>query len=94
MYKLRHATKFKKDYKKIRKDPSFSLSEFKFVIQVLVSGRELDKKYRDHKLHGDYRGCRECHIKPDLLMIYEIDHENLILCTLRIGSHPELFRQN
>ena len=48
-------------------------------------------KYRDHALTGDYIGYRECHIQPDWLLIYCIDHGKLILTPARTGSHSDLF---
>lgn len=51
--------------------------------------KKLPEKYRDHSLAGDYHGYRECHIKPDVLLIYRTDEQCLYLA--RIGSHSELF---
>ncbi|MDO7253952.1 type II toxin-antitoxin system YafQ family toxin, partial [Helicobacter cappadocius] len=50
-----------------------------------------ESKYKDHKLKGEYKDFRECHIKPDLLLIYKIDKEVLILACIAIGSHSDLF---
>ena len=49
------------------------------------------EKNRDHQLSGDYEGCRECHITPDWLLIYEVDGDELILYLTRTGSHSDLF---
>ena len=49
------------------------------------------EKNRDHQLSGDYAGCRECHITPDWLLIYEVADEELILYLTRTGSHSDLF---
>ena len=59
------------------------------IIDHLAQGAALDPKFRDHALKGGYAGCRECHIKPDLLLIYEQTPEELRL--IRLGSHSELF---
>ncbi len=61
------------------------------VIDDLLAGKVLDPKYRDHALVGDYVGFRECHILPDWLLIYMIDHGQLILTVTRTGSHSDLF---
>jgi len=61
------------------------------VGDVLASGGTLSKKYRDHKLNGDYKGYRECHIKGDLLLVYQIKNKELILLLVDIGSHSYLF---
>ena len=50
----------------------------------------MDQKYKDHALTGDYAGCRECHITPDWLLIYEIVDEELVLYLTRTGTHSDL----
>ena len=62
------------------------------LVDILANGEALPAKHRDHDLSGDYRGCRECHIEPDWLLLYEIDNGVLVLVLNRIGSHSELFR--
>ncbi|WP_330848430.1 type II toxin-antitoxin system YafQ family toxin [Aliarcobacter butzleri] len=57
----------------------------------LANNETLEEKYKDHKLIGDYLGCRECHVKPDLLLIYRIDNQVLELALVRIGNHSDLF---
>lgn len=61
------------------------------VLAFLTLNAPLPAKYQDHKLTGEWEGFRECHLKPDLLLIYEkLDDETLWLA--RLGSHSELFR--
>ena len=57
----------------------------------LANGETLDAKYKDHPLIGDYEDFRECHIKPDWLLIYRIDDEELELYLFRTGTHSDLF---
>lgn len=90
MYQIFRTSSFKKDYKKLSSTDKSILKE---VITLLVSGRILDKEYKDHKLIGNYLGCRECHLKPDLLLIYRIDNDILELALTRVGSHCKLFRK-
>lgn len=59
------------------------------VLYLLLNGGSLPQKYKDHELIGNHKGFRECHIKPDLLLIYQKDDEYLSLA--RLGSHSELF---
>lgn len=61
------------------------------VLQMLLDENELDVKYRDHALTGNYAGFRECHIQPDWLLVYMINHNELILTASRTGSHSDLF---
>nr|WP_269799894.1 type II toxin-antitoxin system YafQ family toxin [Helicobacter pylori] len=49
----------------------------------------MNKRFKDHSLVGEYKGCRECHIKPDVLLVYRI--QNNVLTLVRLGSHSELF---
>ena len=61
------------------------------IIKKLARGEQLPEKNKDHSLSGDYVGCRECHITPDWLLIYEIDNGELILYLTRTGTHSDLF---
>ena len=61
------------------------------VIEKLRLGQTLEEKYRDHELKGNFVGFRECHIEPDWLLVYAIDHGNLILVASRTGTHSDIF---
>lgn len=61
------------------------------IIRKLSEGKALPEKNKDHSLSRDYIGCRECHITPDWLLIYEIYDRELILYLTRTGSHSDLF---
>lgn len=89
-YTVKPTTKFQKDLKKIQKR-GYNISLLTEVIKKLANGEALPEKNRDHNLGGDYIGCRECHITPDWLLIYEIDNGQLILYLTRTGSHSDLF---
>ncbi len=78
---------------KKQQNSGYNETEFKAVITTLAEGKPLDAKYLDHPLHGEYEGARECHLCPDLLLIYEIRDNVLELLLLRIGSHSELFKK-
>jgi len=54
--------------------------------------KPLEKKFVDHKLTGNWKHCRECHIKPDLLLIYKVNNDKKEVSLLRIGNHASLFR--
>ena len=66
-----------------------SINELEKIIKLIVYRETLPEKYKDHMLIGNYTGRKECHIKPDWLLIYKIDQKNLIL--ERTGSHSDLF---
>lgn len=87
-HEIKPGSQFKKDTKKAEKQ-GVDISLVKDVINILASGEKLPEKYLPHKLTGyDYY---ECHIQPDLLLIYDIDIAANILYLVRLGSHSELF---
>lgn len=84
--------KFKQDYKRlIHSVNSDTVNELLTVIEVLANGQTLPEKYKDHLLKGNWKDYRECHIKPDLLLIYKLENDELTLTLVRTGSHSELF---
>lgn len=83
---------FKRDYKREAKGQHRATldEELLPVLKALVTDQPLDARYRDHPLVGDWVGYRECHIKPDLLLIYRKIGDDLLVLA-RLGSHSELF---
>ncbi len=63
--------------------------ELEAVVSALASNIPLSEKYKDHALSGSLSGYRDCHIKPDLILIYEIADNSVIFH--RLGSHSEIF---
>jgi mRNA interferase YafQ len=88
MRALIHTSRFRKDYKKRRHDPKLD-ELLEAVLGMLASEQILPAAWRDHALAGEFKGCRECHLKPDLLLIYQVAGAEVIL--RRLGSHSELF---
>ena len=89
-YSVVFTNKFKRDYKNMIKR-GLDIALLDEVITKLAKGETLEEKYRDHYLTGDLAGFRECHIKPDWLLIYKIENEKLVLTLTRTGSHGDLF---
>jgi len=87
-YKLFKTNQFKRSYKKLKLTDKEE-EAFIDVVYKLLNGIKLDKKYKNHSLKGEYLGFQECHLKPDLLLIYTIDNDTLKL--VDIGSHSQLF---
>ena len=90
-YQLSISNRFKKDLKLLKKR-GYNLSYLQEVIDILLEGKELDAKYHDHALHGDFEGSRECHIRPDWLLIYTKFEDKLLLFLSYTGTHSDLFR--
>ena len=89
-YTVIPTTRFKKDLRKAERQGR-DTEELLNVIETIAKGQALDEKYKDHNLGGDFKGCRECHIGPDWLLIYELDKTVLYLYLMRAGTHSELF---
>jgi mRNA interferase YafQ len=90
MLKIEYSTRFKKDYKLIKKR-GYDIGLLEEVLEILCAEQPLPQKYRDHSLAGNYDGQRECHITPDWLLIYKIEKERLILSLTRTGTHSDLY---
>jgi mRNA interferase YafQ len=91
-YEIVRTKRFKTAYKRVSQLPGFKSDVFKEVVTALVEGKELPTKYKDHSLTGNLKTFRECHLAPDILLIYQIDNGLLILTLVSIGSHAQLFR--
>ena len=89
MLTLKTTAKFKKDYKRMKKQGR-DMNLLGEVIDLLLNEKVLDEKYRDHPISGNYVEFRECHILPDWLLIYAIDKNQLLLTASRTGSHSDL----
>ena len=89
-YARKPSSQFKKDYKKIKHNPKIC-NELEYVISLLEQDLPLPIKYKDHALKGKLSDLRECHILPDILLIYSKSQKEIVLYLLRIGSHNELF---
>lgn len=93
-YKVVYSTKFKKSLKKMLKQWK-NIDELKIVLDKLTEKEELEPKYRNHKLIDDknYKNCYKCHIRPDWLLIYQYNDNELLLLLMDTGSHSDLFNK-
>ena len=89
MLELQYGNRFKKELNLALQRPGHTLDKLKMVLNYLVREESLPAQYNDHKLKGDYKNCRECHILPDWLLIYRIKEGCVTL--IRTGSHSDLF---
>jgi mRNA interferase YafQ len=91
MLKLKYTSQFKKDYKNL-KSSKYNPRDLEIIISALANENTLDPKYKDHSLKGELKSFRECHIKPDWLLIYELGLNKHLLILVRTGSHSELYK--
>ena len=91
-YEIKSTSKFNRQLKKLSKQNK-NLNLISEVITKLANKEELEKKYKDHQLINNriYKNCRECHITPDWLLIYQIRENELLLLLSRTGTHSDLF---
>jgi addiction module toxin, relE/stbE family len=87
-FKLKYSKRFLKDYKKLSvKDKDLTDA----ILTKLLNGEPLEAKHKDHALKGKLIGLRDCHIKPDLVLIYKPEEQILILTAVRIANHSNAF---
>lgn len=93
MYRIVRTKIFERSYRKLKQSgiKKQIINDIRSTVDVLASGKSLSAKHHDHKLTGYFDGYRECHVRPNLLLVYQIDHGNLILILVDIGSHSYLF---
>ncbi len=91
MRTIEQTGQFKRDYKREAKGPHLMTlaGDFAAIITALVNDHPLAEKHRDHALVGDWKDHRDCHVKPDLILIYR-KPEGAVLQLVRLGSHSEL----
>lgn len=91
-YKIIQSSLFKKELK-LAKKRNKNLKKLKMILEILSNGENLPLQYKDHQLINNKRfiNCRECHIEPDWLLVYQIIEDKLILLLVETGSHSDLF---
>ena len=84
-------SQFKKDVKLADKR-GCDMAKLKAVLELLIEGEPLPPEFKDHPLRGNYAGSRDCHIKPDWVLIYTLTEKDTHVCFERTGTHSDLFR--
>ncbi len=90
MREIERTSKFKRDYKREKRTDAALDAMLVLVIELLIADAALPEKHRDHGLSGTWAGYRDCHVRPDLVLIYAKPNETT-LTLARLGSHSELF---
>jgi len=84
------STQYRRDYKKAKKQGK-DIALLRELIGILANDEPLPEKYRDHALQGNWKGHRELHVNPDLLLVYKkTDNGELLLILTRLASHSNL----
>lgn len=91
MLTLKYSSHFKKDLKAYKNNCVF-LNELERVLDILVGGQAFPDKHNPHPLLGEFKDCLAYHIKPDVLLVYKIEKDKLLVLLLRLGSHANIFR--
>ena len=92
MRSLERSAAFKRDYRRVKAMTRYRDLDKRLiaVLELLVNDRPLSSRNRDHALSGDWSGYRDCHLWPDLLLIYATPSAE-VLRLVRLGSHSDLF---
>ena len=90
MHEIRFTAQYKTAQKKLSEKDKALVDA---VADKIARGEKLPKKYRDHALSGNWRNHRECHVKPDLLLLYRIEKEQLVLVLVNVGKHSAAFKK-
>ena len=90
MYQIRFTARYKREQRKLSQKDQDLLDA---VAQKIACGEKLPEKYRDHALSGRWHAHRECHVRPDLLLLYRIEKEELILVLVNVGKHSVAFKK-
>lgn len=91
MLLVKFSRNFKTSFKRVSLHKTFKQDTFEYVVFMLSSKLELPKQYKDHQLKGKHKDKRECHLAPDLLLMYSTEEDILVLNMLDIGNHSSLF---
>ena len=89
-YKIKHTTQFKKDYKRAKKQGR-DITILVEVLEKLKKNESPEDHFNDHQLLGQFSGFRECHLKPDLILMYYKDKKTKTITLTRMGNHSDLF---
>ena len=91
-YRVVTTKRFKTAYERVSQLKGFKKSVFEEVVLTLAEGRKFEPKFKDHRLTGNLKDFRGCHLTPDILMIYQVDEGVLMLTLVSVGHHSQLFK--
>jgi mRNA interferase YafQ len=89
-YRIKVTPRFEKAYSRCIKR-GLDINKMSKLLKMLENGESLPPSFRRHKLSGKYKGCLECHIEPDWLLIWMERNKELVLVLIDTGTHSDLF---
>lgn len=92
MYKVILSRRYKTAFKRFSRHKNFDQQLLEEVVDTLARGERLGISHRDHQLTGELKDYRECHVKSDILLVYQKHEDVLILLLVSLGTHDDLFR--
>jgi len=92
MYIVDSTKAYRKAYKRFLRHEDFNRQILEGIVSALARGEKLDAKYLDHQLSGEFQDYRECHVKNDILLMYQIHEDILLLLLVKLGTHDDIFR--
>lgn len=91
MYSFTRTARFKRSIKRVKQFSQFKKEELARVLELLLAGEKLPASKKDHALHGELLGFRDCHVLNDIVLIYEVNEHLNTIELYDIGTHAELF---
>lgn len=92
MYIVDSTKAYRKAYKRFLRHKDFNRNILENIVSTLARGEKLDARYSDHQLIGEFQEYRECHIKDNILLMYQKHEDVLLLLLVNLGTHDDLFR--
>ena len=89
MYQLKYSSQFKKSLKKCKKR-GLDIEKLSLAIRILQNTGTLPAEYKPHPLINNFKGCMECHIEPDWLLVWKQNDTELILLLVDTDSHTDV----
>ena len=90
MLEIKFTASMNRDMKRLQRQGK-DIEKLRAVLLLLAAGQPLPPHNRDHALTGSKKACRECHVEPDWLLVYQIRQAELVLLAVATGSHADLF---
>jgi mRNA interferase YafQ len=92
MYRVILSRRYTTALKRFSRHANFNQKVLEEIVQTLARGEKLEPRYQDHQLTGEFQEYRECHVKNNILLMYQKHEDILVLLLVNLGTHDDLFR--